>query len=345
MRVRHALRLVVAGFLGLAATASIAMAQGGVETNTDRPGNDLGPPIELEFRQNSFLTFEAECQGLCAGNRRCVAWTMVKPGVQGPKARCYLKNRVPAPRRNNCCSSGVKAASSGGGGTGGGGGTPINVVLDNFFANATSPGACNAAFGQCHTFGIAHFGVTNIGLAAAECQRRLQSCLQRVAGSQGGGTTGGGGGGGVPGEWAETLRLHNARRAQHRSPPLTWSASLAAQAQAWANRCSFSHADFNGFGENLYWGSNANGSAATEWWYNEVRFYDWNNPIASYNAGDSDRSREVRHFTQVVWRATTTLGCGIAQCGNRKYVVCRYTPPGNFNANNPGVLQQNVQRN
>jgi hypothetical protein len=33
---------------------------------------------------------------------------MVKPGVQGKKARCYLKDRTPAKYKSNCCVSGVE---------------------------------------------------------------------------------------------------------------------------------------------------------------------------------------------------------------------------------------------
>ena len=81
------------------------------ERGIDRPGNDYRPPIDLEFKKGTLLTFEMECQGLCAKDSKCQAWTMVKPGVQGPKARCYLKNAAPAQRRNNCCVSGVRASS------------------------------------------------------------------------------------------------------------------------------------------------------------------------------------------------------------------------------------------
>ena len=132
----------------------------------------------------------------------------------------------------------------------------------------------------------------------------------------------------------------------HGTPPLVWSASLGAEAQTYANTCVRKHSSFAlGYGENLYEWTNGTGTEAVQWWYDEVKQYDWNNPIVSYNAGDTDRSKEVRHFTQVVWKGTTTLGCGIAQCGGNKFVVCRYQPPGNFNGNNPGVLQANVPRN
>lgn len=36
-------------------------------------------------------------------------------------------------------------------------------------------------------------------------------------------------------------------------------------------------------------------------------------------------------MTQMVWKATTELGCGAADCGPSRGVmyVCRYNPPGN----------------
>jgi hypothetical protein len=39
-------------------------------------------------------------------------------------------------------------------------------------------------------------------------------------------------------------------RARHSVPALTWSASVASSAQAWANRCVFAHSR-SGYGENI----------------------------------------------------------------------------------------------
>ena len=48
------------------------------------------------------------CQNACAREARCQAYTWVRPGVQKPKAVCWLKDGVPSPTRNADCVSGVK---------------------------------------------------------------------------------------------------------------------------------------------------------------------------------------------------------------------------------------------
>lgn len=51
-----------------------------------------------------------DCETACKGDAKCVAWTYVKPGIQGPHARCWLKSVVPAISDNPCCVSGTKLA-------------------------------------------------------------------------------------------------------------------------------------------------------------------------------------------------------------------------------------------
>jgi len=50
----------------------------------------------------------AQCQARCASEEKCRAFTYVKPGVQGPQARCWLKSSIPEAVANECCTSGVK---------------------------------------------------------------------------------------------------------------------------------------------------------------------------------------------------------------------------------------------
>jgi hypothetical protein len=71
------------------------------EPGTDRPGSD--------YRN---FTLADDQPGLCArqceAEYRCRAYTYVKPGIQGPEARCWLKHSVPGPRSGDCCVSGTK---------------------------------------------------------------------------------------------------------------------------------------------------------------------------------------------------------------------------------------------
>jgi hypothetical protein len=148
---------------------------------------------------------------------------------------------------------------------------------------------------------------------------------------------------------------HNDRRAKHCVPKLTVFFELERAAKAWADACDYKHDDNRGpVGENIAWGRpTLTSTDAVKLWYDEINEYDFDNPIVSYNAGDVDRNKEVRHFTQVVWKATSMLGCAMATCeapapdGSDsvwQFFVCRYSPPGNYNATVPGVLDENVPR-
>jgi PAN domain len=72
------------------------------EANIDRPGMDF---LKLT------VTAPGECLKFCFENSRCMSWTFVVRGVQGPSAFCYLKNGVPDARNDDCCTSGVKGGA------------------------------------------------------------------------------------------------------------------------------------------------------------------------------------------------------------------------------------------
>jgi hypothetical protein len=76
------------------------------ETDVDRPGNDY-KHFDLEPTIAGF----APCKSGCESDASCKAWTWVKAGVQGPKARCWLKSAVPPAKPNGCCVSGVKTGN------------------------------------------------------------------------------------------------------------------------------------------------------------------------------------------------------------------------------------------
>jgi len=77
---------------------------------TDLPGSDLESQTFLVAAgtRPNLDRLGQDCQKACSRHVRCVAWTLVKPGIQGPHAVCYLKDRIREPVRADCCVSGNK---------------------------------------------------------------------------------------------------------------------------------------------------------------------------------------------------------------------------------------------
>jgi len=72
------------------------------EPGTDRPGQNYRNVVLSDPDPK-------HCKNLCRKDGAvCRAFTYVNPGVQGPQARCWLKNGVPAPVPDANCYSGVK---------------------------------------------------------------------------------------------------------------------------------------------------------------------------------------------------------------------------------------------
>jgi hypothetical protein len=81
---------------------------GGLEDNTNRPGSD--------YRSYEIQADPGKCRNDCATDPTCKAFTYVKPGIQGPSARCWLKSAVPNATTDDCCITGVKSGCAAGGG-------------------------------------------------------------------------------------------------------------------------------------------------------------------------------------------------------------------------------------
>lgn len=131
---------------------------------------------------------------------------------------------------------------------------------------------------------------------------------------------------------------HNEVRAGVGVGPMTWSPSLAATAQSWAEACVdvdapaglIDHNDGRSdghpyyVGENIYGsGGGATGIAAVQAWAAEVSSYDYDTNACTGVCG---------HYTQIVWATSVDLGCGIATCPGLTYgngIVCDYGPGGN----------------
>ncbi|KXL48636.1 hypothetical protein M433DRAFT_30432, partial [Acidomyces richmondensis BFW] len=121
------------------------------------------------------------------------------------------------------------------------------------------------------------------------------------------------------------LNSTNYYRAQYQANALTWDSKLAEYAQNYSHQCVFLHSG-GPYGENLAEGFSSV-ATSVDAWANEENEYDYADPKFSEATG---------HFTQLVWKNTTTVGCGITLCTNHNenganglYLVCEYSPAGN----------------
>ncbi|HEX8662352.1 MAG TPA: CAP domain-containing protein [Brevundimonas sp.] len=140
-----------------------------------------------------------------------------------------------------------------------------------------------------------------------------------------------------PSDQIETrlLQAHNGERRRVGSPPLAWSDELEAEARGWAQEListgRFAHdPSMHGHGENLWmgWGNRA--------FTPEDMVGDWIEEKAQYRHGvfphvsRTPNWTDVGHYTQLVWRSTTHVGCAIVTRDDRSILACRYAPPGNI---------------
>jgi pathogenesis-related protein 1 len=155
---------------------------------------------------------------------------------------------------------------------------------------------------------------------------------------------------------------HNAVRAmvstQPALPPLTWSSTLAEYAQQWATElasnpstCSApmhrsgAELQAKNYGENLaaFSGRGQAGNVSTAqqavdgwasevacWTYGSIQGTEKCNMTCSTNLS----SDGCGHYTQIVWRKSMEVGCGVATCQSGQYTediwICNYSPAGNI---------------
>ncbi|CAO3693401.1 unnamed protein product [Rhizopus stolonifer] len=131
------------------------------------------------------------------------------------------------------------------------------------------------------------------------------------------------------------VSAHNKVRSKHHSPALKWNKTLASYAQKWSDGCVFEHSGGQ-YGENLALGY-PSWASAIDGWYSEVKDYNYNKPGFSMDTG---------HFTQIVWKATTEVGCGVTACDNlgkgSKLYTCSYKEPGNMVGDDNIYFTKNV---
>lgn len=129
---------------------------------------------------------------------------------------------------------------------------------------------------------------------------------------------------------------HNRARAAVGAPPLAWNAELAKDAARYAAVLAatreFKHSTEPrgriAEGENLFMGSRG------AYRYDEM-VQLWLDEGRSYRAGavpdisTTGHWQDVAHYTQIIWRRTSQMGCALASSARDDYLVCRYTLPGN----------------
>lgn len=131
------------------------------------------------------------------------------------------------------------------------------------------------------------------------------------------------------------LREQNQARADVGVAPLRWNEALAGAAKDWANelarrgRIEHASAEVRGNqGENLWTGTAGRFGAEQmiEAFVSEKRYFR-NDPMPDIST--TGRWQDVGHYSQIVWRNTTDVGCAITRGGGNDYLVCRYSPSGN----------------
>lgn len=138
------------------------------------------------------------------------------------------------------------------------------------------------------------------------------------------------------------LAEHNAERLRLGLPPLKWNAALAAGAKEWSDHLAatgkFEHSpDAPGtppLGENI-WGGTPHRFApermVQRWIAEKEHFKPGVFPANSRTGSVQD----VSHYTQIVWRDTTEVGCSLSRGAREEILVCRYSAPGNVIGSRP----------
>ena len=134
---------------------------------------------------------------------------------------------------------------------------------------------------------------------------------------------------------ARILAMHNRERAEVGAPPLAWDPMLAQSAASYGpslaslGRLAHSPRETRpGQRENLALGSASHFGVEDLvglWVEEKVHFQPGTFP----NVSRTGAWQDVAHYTQMIWKSTTNVGCAMHFAQGRNYLICRYSPPGN----------------
>ncbi|KAK8071584.1 hypothetical protein PG996_004932 [Apiospora saccharicola] len=157
------------------------------------------------------------------------------------------------------------------------------------------------------------------------------------------------------------ITSHNEHRSNHSAPEATWNERIAGYAANTAATCKYAHDMKQGdadYGQNIaMWGLSSGAEklgdvgainmAITDMWYNgELGLF-----LPSYYGADSPDMQNFEkwgHFSQLVWKKSTGVGCQAQFCPKGTmndamdtwFMVCNYYPAGNMG----GAYGSNVMR-
>jgi hypothetical protein len=135
------------------------------------------------------------------------------------------------------------------------------------------------------------------------------------------------------------LNMHNEKRSNGTIVPAAnmikaqWDEFLEEEAQKLSDTCVYEHF-VNGYGQNIYRTSNLDVNDAIHSginaWYNEIEDYR----VTILNTKDNKIGVGIYdHISQILWAESYKIGCSYSLCSFGIFLVCNYSPAGNFIGN------------
>ena len=192
---------------------------------------------------------------------------------------------------------------------------------------------CGAIFGGASTSAVPDSGAPPVEAAAAS------------------GSSDGGSGSSIPSSNLAWLAPMNAARAMVGEAPLHWDPLAAQVALTYASQCDPVHnpnadAEYKALGGTSGLGENIAGGAPTQTVANAVGIWVAEQTSYDHATNACTGGKDCGHYTQIVWSATTGVGCGQTSCTTGSpfgayagsqwdFAVCDFSPPGNITGQLP----------
>jgi uncharacterized protein YkwD len=133
------------------------------------------------------------------------------------------------------------------------------------------------------------------------------------------------------------LMQHNIHRQNHSVPELVWNTTLAGWANELAQKCNYTHSNEQGdghYGQNIGAGwlaKDVNSMIGDAMYNDQIIWYP------GYGTEPQDNGHDWGHFTQIIWKDSSSVGCATKICDHLEgveenvppwFTVCNYYPQG-----------------